>query len=253
MITRRLRQGVRLWNLSLLQQHFTDRPETAMASRAGLADRSPWVRLAAARFLPDGSATLRSLLDDPRIPDHAAAEATALLAARLPREDAGPLLVSVLKDREGESRRQAVHELGRLKYGPSVAALCVLLHRSDPRTAAAAADSLGAIGDPKAAARLLEAVAQGAGELRIAAARALGALGTVRAVEPLLERLAQKRMDAESRQALHAAVDAIQSRLAGAETGQLSLAVTSTEAGRLSLATPRAGPGDVSLAKEPDR
>jgi HEAT repeat protein len=129
----------------------------------------------------------------------------------------------------------------------------VLLDRADPRTAAAAAEALEAIGDPKAEPRLLDAVRHEAAELRIAAARALGVVGTVNAVEPLLHELDTKRLDGESRRALREAVSAIQSRLAGAEAGQLSLAATTAEAGRLSLATPRAGPGDVSLAAKPDR
>ncbi len=248
-----LNSGVRLWNLTLLHQHFGGRPEAKEASRGLLADASPWVRLAAARFLPDeGSPVLRALLVDPRAPDYAAAEAAALLGARLPVAEAGPLLIATLKKRPGETRRQAIQELGRLKHAPAVGPLCVLLDRSDPRAAAAAADALGSIGDPKAAPRLLDAVRQDAAELRIAAARALGVVGTVQTVEPLLE-LIDAKIDGESRQALREAVNAIQARLAGAEAGQLSMAVTAAEAGRLSLATPRAGPGDVSLVTGPDR
>ncbi len=245
--------GVRLWNLTLLQHHFDGRSETKEASHALLADPSPWVRLAAARFLPDeGSPVLRALLEEGKTPDHAAAEAAALLGARLRIAEAGPLLIATLKKWSGETRRQAIQELGRLKHAPAVGPLCVLLDRSDPRAAADAADALRTIGDPKAAPRLLDAVRQDAAELRIAAARALGLVGTVQTVEPLLE-LIDAKIDGESRQALREAVSAIQARLAGAEAGQVSLAVTAAEAGRLSLATPRAGPGDVSLATGPDR
>jgi HEAT repeat protein len=201
------------------------------------------------RFLRDeGNEVLRSLVADERAPDYASAEAASLLAARLPPDEAGPLLVAALKGRSGETRRQSIQELGRLKFAPSFGPLCVLLDRADPRTAAASAEALEAIGDPKAEPCLLDAVRHEAAELRIAAARALGAVGTVKAVEPLLHELDTKRLDGESRRALREAVSAIQSRLAGAEAGQLSLAATTAEAGRLSLATPRAGPGDVSLA-----
>src|SRR5262249_36124062 len=235
-------------------EHLADRPEPEAARRAGLADRSPCSRIAAARFLHAGSeGTLRSLLEDRRTPDHVSADAASLLAARLPPEEAGPLLIATLKGRSGETRRQAIQELGRLKHAASVGPLCVLLENADPRTAAAAAAALEAIGDPRTQARLLDAVRQDAAELRIAAARALGALGTVKVVETLLEELDAKRMDEESRQAIRQAVSAIQSRLAGAEAGQLSLAASSAAAGRLSLAPPRAGPGDVSLASDPDR
>jgi hypothetical protein len=246
--------GVRLWNLSLLQQHFPGRPGAKVASRSGLPDPDPWVRLAAARFLPDeGNEVLRSLVADERAPDYASAEAASLLAARLPPTEAGPLLVTAIKGRSGETRRQSIQELGRLKFGPALGPMCVLLEQADARTAAAASEALGAIGDPRAEPYLLDAVRHEAAEVRIAAARALGAVGTVAAVEPLLQDLDTKRLDRDSRHAIREAVSAIQSRLAGAEAGQLSLAATRAEAGRLSLATPHAGPGDVSLAPEPDR
>jgi hypothetical protein len=242
--------GVRLWNLTLLQQQFSGRKEVKEVSRLLLADVSPWVRLAAARFLTEEAGpVLRALLEDRQAPDHAAAEAAALLAARLPVGAAGPVLMAALKARAGEARRQVIHELGRLQHAPAVGPLCVLLARSDPRTAAVAAEALGAIGDAKAESHLLEAVRQDAAELRIGAARALGVVGTIKVVEPLLELLKGSRLDGESRQALRATVDSIQARQAGAEAGQLSLATTAVEAGRLSLATPQAGPGDVSLAE----
>ncbi len=246
--------GVRLWNLSLLQQHFPGLSLAREASSGDLADADPWVRLAAARFLrDDGAEVLRSLLADERAPDHASAEAASLLAARLPPAEAGPLLVAALKGRSGETRRQSIQEVGQLKFAPSLGPLCVLLEHADARTAAAAAGALDALGDAKAEPHLVDAARHEAAELRIAAARALGSLGTVKAVEPLLHELDTKHLDGESRRAFRLAVSAIQSRLAGAEAGQLSMAPTTAEAGRLSLATPRAGPGDVSLAAETDR
>src|SRR4029453_4983336 len=104
-------------------------------------------------------------------------------------------LVAALKGRSGETRRQSVQELGRLKFAPGLGPLCVLLDRADPRTAAAAAEALEAIGDARGGPRLLRAVPNEAAELRIAAGRALGAVGTVNAVEPLLHELDTKRLD----------------------------------------------------------
>jgi HEAT repeat protein len=244
--------GVRLWTLLQLQEQFGLTPEAGKASRAGLGDTSPWVRLSAARFLRDeGLEVLRALAQDRQVPDDAASEAVALLAARLSTGEAGPLLLSVLKHRSGETGRQAVEQLGRLKHLPAVGPLIVVLERSNPRTAAAAATALGTIGDSSAEPALLKAVSDDARELRLAAARALGALGTVRAVEPLLALVEGKRLDAENRQGLREAVSAIQSRLAGAGAGQLSLASEPAESGRLSLATPTAGPGDLSFVPDP--
>jgi hypothetical protein len=231
-----------------LQERCAATTEALEATRAGLGDTSPWVRLSAARFLGDeGLAVLRDLVRDPSAPDQAAAEAVTLLAARAPVDAVGPLLVGALKTRRGEARSEAIAQLGRLRFGPAVGPLIVLLETSNPRTAAGAARALGSIGDTRAEAALLHAVGTEARELRIAAARALGALGTVGSVEPLLELLERRRLDAESRHAVRECIGAIQSRLVGAGAGHLSIAEDAAEAGRLSLATPTPGTGDLSL------
>ena len=245
--------GVRLWNLLALQEQFAHTLEARDASREGLRDPSPWVRLSAARFLREGERpTLEGLVGDPATPDQAASEAIALLAARAPAGEVGPLLVTVLKTRSGEARRQAIDELGRLRHGPAFGPLVVLLERSDPRTAAAAAEALGALADRRAEPALLKGVQADARELRIAAARALGGVGSVGTVEPLLALLDAGRLDAESRQAIRDAIGAIQSRLAGAEAAQPSLVTGTRESGRLTLAAPGPGPGDLSPASDPD-
>lgn len=169
----------------------------------------------------------------------------ALAAAR-----AGPFLLTALKAHSGEARRQAVEELGRIRYEPARGPLMVLLERADPGTAAAAAAALAALGDLTAEEPLLKAMESDARELRMAAIRALGTLGSAAAVEPLLAFLASRRLDAETRHWIHEAVRAIQSRLAGAEAGQLSLSTPSSEAGRLSVAAPGAGQGRLSLVSD---
>lgn len=240
--------GVRLWNLLQLQEDFAETPNAKEASRLALSDSGPWVRLAAARFLRDeGLPVLEALARTRGVPDQAAAEAIGLLAVRAPRERSGPLLIEILKSHTGDARRQAIEDLGRMRHAPAVGPLIVLLDRAEPRTAAAAAQSLGQLGAGKAEASLLRAAASEVHELRLAAATALGRVGSIRAIEPLTESLAKRRLDAESRQAFTQAIARIQSRLAGAGAGQLSLATGLPETGRLSLATPGAGPGDVSL------
>ena len=100
---------------------------------------------------------------------------------------------------------------------------------------------------------LLKAVESDARELRLAAVRALGTVGSAASVEPLLAFLGSRRLDAETRQGIHDAVGAIQSRLAGAEAGQLSLAETSPGSGWLSVAAPGAGRGQLSLLPDWDK
>src|SRR5262249_23372175 len=241
--------GVRLANLSVLQERFASTPEAQEASRAGLEDTNPWVRLSSARFLLDeGRDVLEALVRDRRLPHAAAAEAVALLAGRLPPESAGPLLVEAVKTRTDDARRQAIEAIGRLRYAPALGPLIVLLERADPPTASSAAAALARLGDAKAETALLEVVGGKERDVQLAAARALATVGTVRAVEPLM-RLAEN-VDAEARQDVQGAIRAIQSRLLGAEAGQLSLAASEGQSGWLSVPQPGAGAGDLSRAPE---
>ena len=243
--------GVRLLNLLQLHEQFPETREAREASQEDLKDTSPWVRLAAARFLKDeGRDVLEHLAQDRAVPESAAAEAVSLLGARSPAERAGPLLLAALKTHSGEARRQAVEELGRIGYKPARGPLMVLLDRADPGTGAAAAAALAALGDVTAETPLLKAVESEARELRLAAIRALGTVGSAASVEPLLDFLAGRGLDAETRHAVREAVGAIQSRLAGAEAGQLSLAATSPGSGWLSVAAPGAGHGQLSLLSD---
>ena len=240
--------SVRLWNLQLLQDGFAATPQAKEVSRAALSDVGPWVRLSAARFLVDeGREALLALVQEKGVPEQAAAEAVSLLAARLPIESSGPLLIGVLTSHSGDARRQAVEELGRLRHLPALLPLIALLKRSDPGTAAAAATALGRLGEVKAEQGLLEALRGEAHELRLAAARALGRVGSIRSVEPLSV-LLERRLDSTSRRFIGEAIARIQSRQVGAEAGQLALATGEAQSGRLSLAAPVSGPGDLSLA-----
>jgi hypothetical protein len=244
--------GVRLWNLLQLHDQFPETKSTREASQVDLKDPSPWVRLAAARFLKDeGLEALEHLALDRAVPESAAAEAVALVAARCPAAHAGPLLLTALKTHSGAARRQAVEELGRIRYVPARGALIVLLENADPQTAGGAAAALAAMGEATAEGPLLKAMESDARELRLAAVRALATVGTAAAVEPLLVFLAGRRLDGESRQQIRDAVAAIQSRLAGAGAGQLSLAAAPAGGGWLSVAAPGAGEGQLSLARDP--
>jgi HEAT repeat protein len=243
--------GVRLSNLLELHESFAHTAEASEASRTDLKDRGPWVRLAAARFLKDESLDVLENLaaHDHAVPAAAAAEAVALVAARSSAPRAAPFLMAILKTRSGEVRRQAVEELGRIQYRPAQRRLTMLLEHADARTAAAVAAALGALGDLRAEHALLQAVQNDAREVRLAAVHALGKLGHVSAVEPLLAFLDTRRPDAETRQGIRDAIGAIQSRLVGAEAGQISIAANAHGSGWLSVA-PSAREGDVSLVAD---
>jgi hypothetical protein len=241
--------GVRLSNLLVLQDRFAHTADAVAASRACLHDASAWVRLAAARFLRGEVSTLEGLIEDPECPEVAATEAVSLLAARRNADESGAFLMRVVQERRGETGRQAIAELGRIKYRPALELLLALVERNDIRTATVAAEALGALGAPEAERTLLKAVVTADRELRNAAARALGSVGSPKVVERLLALLESRRLDAESRQAIRDAISAIQRRQVGAEAGQLSLAAESHEAGRLSLASPSPETGELSLVE----
>ena len=243
--------GARLNSLLRLQESFGQTQEALQASRAGLSDASAQVRLAAARFVKgEGLEMLEALVRDRSVDPQVRTEAFGLLASRLPAERAGPLLLAVVADCQGDVRRQAILELGRLREHAAVDPLIALLKDADSATAAAAASALGSLGEARAEPGLLKALRQEAEDLRQGAARALGQIGSVRSVEPLLGLLDTWKTDTASLDLVREAVASIQSRLAGAGAGQVSLAPDLAESGRLSLAAPVAGPGDLALAPE---
>jgi hypothetical protein len=112
----------------------------------------------------------------------------------------------------------------------------------------AAAEELGATGLPEAEGPLVRALGSPAPEVRVAAARALGRAGTAASVSALRE-AAEANPDGGLRRAVRQAVAEIQSRIGGAEPGQLSLATGEAESGRLSIAEERSS-GRLSLSGE---
>ena len=108
--------GVRLLNLLQLQEAFAGTGDAREASRAALADPSPWVRLAAARFLHGDVETLEALARDRQVPDQAASEAVALLAARLTRGSRRP--VARGRGEEPHRRRAAAGDRGARPAAP---------------------------------------------------------------------------------------------------------------------------------------
>ncbi|MBI3270176.1 MAG: HEAT repeat domain-containing protein [Planctomycetes bacterium] len=138
---------------------------------------------------------------------------------------------------------RAVRALGKLGHAPSFQRLVAAGRRAAPATAAAIAEALAAVGGPAAEAPLLEFLKSADVEVQIAAAGSLGRIGSVHAVEPLLACAPAGAWFAQTsrlRQAAQSAVAAIQSRLAGAEAGRLSVAESGGESGSLALA-PEAG------------
>jgi HEAT repeat protein len=129
-----------------------------------------------------------------------------------------------------------------------VPGLVPLLGSVNEELAGAAARALGTLAVPEAEAPLCELLRAGSSvPVLVEVARALGRAGTAPAV-PALHAAAERLPDRELQRAARDAVAEIQSRLQGAEPGQLSLA--GADAGQVSLSDEDHARGQVSLAEE---
>ena len=210
--------GVRLQTLLMLARELPGHPETGRALRTRLQDRSDEVRLRAAQALgEEGQKTLRDLLGNATTEDGCAARALVALGDQMPSGRIRNLLERTLASGRQETARACLDLLSRRGHAGAQQLYLQALAAEDMETAAAAA-------------------------------RALGRAGTVEAVAPLREQ-ASSLLPTALRAAARQAIAEIQSRLTGAEPGQLTLA--GGEAGALSLARESGG---LSLAQpEPEQ
>ncbi len=209
-------EGVRLRSLRYLLRDFREHPATEKTLLALRDDPSTEVRLevAIARGKA-GQKTLLALVTDAAAPDGHAARAVRVLGAGLPFDVAEATLHRSLEAGRSELAKACLEALGRLGRADSEHLMVAAL------------------------------ASQGEG-VALTATQALGRVGTIAAV-PALRQL-EERGSRELSRAARQAIAEIQSRLTGAEHGQLSLA--DAEAGALSLVT-AAEPGRLSLAQEP--
>ena len=253
--------GVRLLNLRLLAREFPGEAVTNEALRHACSDRSPRIRLQAARGLgAEGRDLLLKLAEDMEI-DECSAQAISALGKTMPFERARDLLPVALRRRRLQTAQACLRSLVQGGHPVAVDVLAGLLDREDGELAAEAALALGETGKPEAEAPLIHALRTGRTDIRTAAAKALGRVGSVAAVLPLKETEANLSWDAELRRAARQSIAEIQSRLPGASPGQLSLAgdeagqlsLAEAEAGRLSLANDSAGQLSLPDSEEPQR
>lgn len=229
-------------NLEALLEHFPERPETARALQwAAANDRDTWIGMWACRHLDDaGWSRLEHLARSKYATCDVRLTALQRLIACLPRQRLIPILHDALSQVCAMERVPAIHHLGRLRDATAIDPMIAALAWADTGTAVAIADALVEIGEARTEPVLVELLQRPAAEVRIAAAAALGRLGTRAAIGPLLEcgRAASGLAGGEVRQAVDAAVAAIQGRLGAGDTasGRLSLAPPSAEAGGLTLA-----------------
>lgn len=215
--------GVRLRNLAQLIRTFPEKARPVL--RSALRDHDPAVRLCAALALKEkAQGALRSLAKCQQLDEEGQVSALAALRTPLLVRQA----VRVLDMALGSGRRAvavaAVKMLGQRGGPEAVARLTALLADDDAQLVLAACAALGATRDAVVAPTLIHALGAPWPEVRVAAATALGSVGAATVVAPLHAAAAAHPLDFELRRAANAAIGAIQSRIKGAELGQLSLA-----------------------------
>lgn len=227
-LTREEEPGVRLRTLRVLAREYPRHAATRGALLGACKDPSDEVRFVAANALgAEGLQTLFDLARDVRTSDAVAAGALSTLADAVSGEFAEAVLAGALGEIE-----QASHHRGDLLVAPT-----------RPQTACRCLEALARLGRVEAQHLLLMALRSPDPDVTLAATRALGGIGTAAAVMPLREQieLHGDLLRSDGRQA----IAAIQSRLSGAATGQLSL--VANESGALSF--PQGEPGDLTLAE----
>jgi HEAT repeat protein len=232
--------GVRREALRVLARLHPDHTATRGAATAASTDPDPEIRLEAARALgADGTSIALALVDDPTSKDTAVASAITLLERRLPRSRAVEILRDARERRRFQTAFACIKRLGKGPADESLDTLVDVLKLDDGELAPAAARAIGMLGSPRAESALIAALGREDAGLRTAAAEALARLGTVASVLRLEEAAQRHAGDGQFVLNARRSIATIQSRAAGADRGQLSVA--DDQAGRVSLADREAG------------
>jgi hypothetical protein len=216
-------EAVRSRCLQVLCESFPDTPLAEDTLRGALSDRSPAIRLQAARALgAKGVDGLEDLIRHRGCPDAVAKGALESLLALVPRREVVlPHLLALLDSTQASARRLAIENLGRMRHVPAIERLVAVVADADVETA-------------------------------VAAAHAVGRMGSAAIVPDLRAGAEHRPYDSAVSEAVDEAVRAIQARLTGADAGQLSLPEAEDAAGALSLADATQDErGRLSLRREP--
>jgi hypothetical protein len=242
--------GVRLRNLIVLTREYGSQDVARTALRSALGDADAHVRLNAALALgEDGRAVLEQLAGDGKIADAYSARAIGALAAELPVDRLRAILLASLPGPRPLTGAACIEALGSRGGDDAVAAVCDVLYHEDQELRVAAAHALGRHEGPRAEQALCGVLGAATEPDELdAAIESLGRMGTVGSV-PVLEALAREHPWSLSlHRAVRQSIAEIQSRLVGAEHGQVSLA--NAQGGEVSLA---ADEGGLSLAPDARR
>lgn len=173
-------------------------------------------------------------------------EAVTALGRNLCFERARTLLGPALAKGLARTAGACLDRLGESREAVDFSTVAKVMESEHGDLAVVAALALGATGKSAAEPLLIQALQRDHRDLRVAAAKVLGRVGSTAAVLPLKEAAERSPLNLDLRKATRQSIAEIQTRLAGASPGQLSL--TEGEAGQLSLA--QSEEGQLSLHKE---
>jgi HEAT repeat protein len=231
---------VRLRNLELMQEHYSDDEITRSTCRQLAGAEPSQLSLEAGIFLgEEGVETVCGIARNQELPEDVRVRAVEHLAQVQDNEQVTILLERLLDEDSEPLRLAAIRSLGRLGYRPVLARLEAMTATADPQTAVALIEALAMVGGPDSERCLIRQLAARDTQVRVAAIRALAEIGTPQAVEPLQELTGS--IVPVLRRTSHLAIAAIQGRLIGADRGQVSLAALDDETGQLSIAAPEGG------------
>ncbi len=211
-------------------------------ARAAIADPNPQVRIAGARALgAEGASTLHAIVLDRGSPERDRSDALSALAEVVDAERLAPLLVDGLdSSAPSELRRRAVALVGERRLVQFLPELERLAERSGAQSSCEIAAALARLGSG-AEPTLLRLLLDPAEAVCLAAIQSLSAVGTAASVESLHGVGDRSRASRAIHDAARDAVAAIQSRIEGAEAGQLSVADAADPHGALSPVDGRSG------------
>jgi hypothetical protein len=238
--------SVRLLNLETLATEYPQQAVTRQALVSALDDHDSEVQLRAAIALgAEGREALLRLAGDAEVEESVSARAIGALGVDYSEDLAVERLRRAAESAHIQVAGACVARLAADGAARHVKELAALLSSSSPELGAAAASALGSAGGEEAEHALVDVLEAPPSEVRQAAVVSLGRIGTAFAVAPLHACAADHRLEPSLRSAIRQSVAEIQSRIAGASPGQLTL--PPGEVGELSVAETDAR-GQVSLA-----
>ena len=174
-------------------------------------DRDARVRLVAGKNGgQEGISTLQLLIGDQQVRFELRAEALDFLATKLPKDQAGPLLIGILG---GALTNRVIGHLGRMKYRPAAKVLASRLPEAEPREVVATANALARLSGINAEPTLLGLLEHESADVQRATISALSLVAGPMGLKTLRRLAAKKGTPSGLKKRMQEAVIRIDERL----------------------------------------